>query len=67
LSRKRLVLTLFLVLVTLSAVATSALLCTVSFGSGVSAASVGGFSISGTAYGNIVMGDPKDGDWSTNG
>ena len=66
-SRKRLVLTLFLVLVTLSVVATSALLCTVSFGSGVSAATVGGFSISGPAYGNIVMGDPKNGDWSMGG
>ena len=67
-SRKRLVLKLFLVLVTLSAVATVALLSTVSLASEVSVASIGGFSaFNGPAYGTIVMGDPKDGDWSTNG
>jgi hypothetical protein len=67
LSRKRLALTLFLVLVTLSAVATLALLSIVSLSSEVSVASIGGFSAFNVpASGTIVMGDPKDGDWSTN-
>lgn len=64
--RRRLVVALFVVLVTLSAVAaTVALVSSVSLSTGGAVACINSSGeLDETGYGTIVMGKPKPGDWT---
>jgi hypothetical protein len=65
LNKKRLVLVSFLVLVTLSAVATATLVFNVSVSSGIVDVCVSGAGdLDGIAYEAIAMGKPKPGGWT---